>query len=283
MISCMEKSMNKLVLGTVQFGLQYGINSAGRPSTEQVSDILDNAKAGGIQILDTSSAYGNAEEVLGAVKTGSNFKIVSKYPKCDKSVAETFSNSLKVLGTDHLYGYLLHHFEVYQENKAIWNDFIQLQKEGKVDRIGFSLYEPWELDLILNDGIPFSLIQVPYNIFDRQFEPYFKQLKAMGVEIHVRSTFLQGLFFKDRSTLPEKLLPLKKYLVQLDEYALGKGITVGELALNYNIQNPYIDGVLIGVDNKEQLIQNFASVKDEGIELDIKVEDTELLKPVNWK
>lgn len=283
MISCMEKSMNKLVLGTVQFGLQYGINSAGRPSTEQVSDILDNAKAGGIQILDTSSAYGNAEEVLGAVKTGSNFKIVSKYPKCDKSVAETFSNSLKVLGTDHLYGYLLHHFEVYRENKAIWNDFIQLQKEGKVDRIGFSLYEPWELDLILNDGIPFSLIQVPYNIFDRQFEPYFKQLKAMGVEIHVRSTFLQGLFFKDRSTLPEKLLPLKKYLVQLDEYALGKGITVGELALNYNIQNPYIDGVLIGVDNKEQLIQNFASVKDEGIELDIKVEDTELLKPVNWK
>lgn len=273
----------KLVLGTVQFGLQYGINSAGRPSAENVSDILIEAKKGGVDILDTSSAYGDAEEVLGAVKAADKFEIVSKYPKCEKSIEESFNKSLKVLGADHLYGYLLHHFEVYKENKQIWNDFVRLQKEGKVDRIGFSLYEPWELDTILNDGIPFSLIQVPYNIFDRQFEPYFKQLKAMGVEIHVRSTFLQGLFFKDRSTLPEKLLPLKKYLVQLDEYALGKGITVGELALNYNIQNPYIDGVLIGVDNKEQLIQNFASVKDEGIELDIKVEDTELLKPVNWK
>lgn len=273
----------KLVLGTVQFGLQYGINSAGRPSAENVSDILIEAKKGGVDILDTSSAYGDAEEVLGAVKAADKFEIVSKYPKCEKSIEESFNKSLKVLGADHLYGYLLHHFEVYKENKQIWNDFVRLQKEGKVDRIGFSLYEPWELDTILNDGIPFSLIQVPYNIFDRQFEPYFKQLKAMGVEIHVRSTFLQGLFFKDRSTLPEKLLPLKKYLVQLDEYALGKGITVGELALNYNIQNPYIDGVLIGVDNKEQLIQNFASVKDEDIELDIKVEDTELLKPVNWK
>ena len=276
-------SSRKLVLGTVQFGLQYGINSAGRPSAENVSDILIEAKKGGVEILDTSSAYGDAEEVLGAVKAADKFKIVSKYPKGEKSVEETFNNSLKILGADHLYGYLLHHFEVYKENKQIWNDFVRLQKEGKVDRIGFSLYEPWELDTILNDGIPFSLIQVPYNIFDRQFEPYFKQLKAMGVEIHVRSTFLQGLFFKDRSTLPEKLLPLKKNLVQLDEYALGKGITVGELALNYNIQNPYIDGVLIGVDNKEQLIQNFASVKDEDIELDIKVEDTELLKPVNWK
>ena len=274
--------MNKLVLGTVQFGCQYGINSAGRPSTEQVSDILNKAKAGGICILDTSSAYGNAEEVLGEAKAGCNFKIVSKYPKCDKSVADTFNNSLAVLGTDHMYGYLLHHFEVYRENKAVWNDFVQLQKDGTVDRIGFSLYEPWELDLILEDGIHFSLIQVPFNIFDCRFEPYFKRLKEMNVEIHVRSTFLQGLFFKDRNTLPEKLEPLKHNLLQIDEYATSKGISVGDLALNYNLQNPYIDGVLIGVDNKEQLTQNFASVKDVDINIDIKIEDTELLKPINW-
>ena len=277
------KNNRKLVLGTVQFGLQYGINSAGRPSLEQVSEILKEAKSRGIDILDTSSAYGNAEIILGEVKAANKFKIVSKYPKCKKSVKDTFNNSLRILGTDHLYGYLLHHFEVYKNNKQIWNDFIQLQKEGMVDRIGFSLYEPWELDLILNDDIPFSLIQVPYNIFDRQFEPYFQKLKAMGVEIHVRSTFLQGLFFKDRTTLPDKLLPLKKHLVQLDEYAAIKEMTVGDLALNYNLQNPNIDGVLIGVDNKEQLIQNFASVKDMDINLDIRVEDTELLKPVNWK
>jgi aryl-alcohol dehydrogenase-like predicted oxidoreductase len=136
----------KLILGTVQFGLQYGINSAGRPSIEQVSDMLNNAKVGGVLILDTSSAYGNAEEILGDVKAGESFKIVSKYPKCDNTVAETFNNSLKVLGIDCLYGYLLHHFEAYRENKPVWNDFVQLQKEGKVDRIGFSLYEPWELD-----------------------------------------------------------------------------------------------------------------------------------------
>lgn len=274
---------SKLVLGTVQFGLQYGINSAGRPSIVQVSDILSKAREGGIQILDTSSAYGNAEEVLGVVKAADNFKIVSKYPNCDKSVDEIFTNTLQVLGIDKLYGYLLHHFEVYRENKNVWSDFIRLQKLGKVDRIGFSLYDPCELDIILNDGIPFSLIQVPYNIFDRQFEPYFMHLKKMGVEIHVRSTFLQGLFFKDRTTLPEKLQPLKKYLIQLDEYAIMKEISVGDLAMNYNLQNPYVDGVLIGVDNKEQLLQDFASVKDVDIDLDIKVEDTELLKPVNWK
>lgn len=84
------RDLSKLVLGTVQFGLQYGINSAGRPSIEQVSDILNNAKTGGILILDTSSAYGNAEEVLGYVKAGESFKIVSKYSECDKSGCRDF-------------------------------------------------------------------------------------------------------------------------------------------------------------------------------------------------
>ena len=136
--------------------------------------------------------------------------------------------------------------------------------------------------MILKDGIPFDLIQIPYNIFDRQFEQYFERLKEKNIEIHVRSTFLQGLFFKDRNTLPNKLLPLKPYLVKLDDYAMTSGLSLAEVALNYNIQNPYIDGVLIGVDTKEQLQTNFESISDTKIELSIDIKETELLKPINW-
>jgi aryl-alcohol dehydrogenase-like predicted oxidoreductase len=278
----MEKSINKIVLGTVQFGCQYGINSAGRPDTKMVSQILDEALKGGVTTLDTSAAYGNAEEVLGTVHVADRFQIVSKYPKCEQTVAETFERSLQKLGTKNLYGYLLHHFNVYTENKAIWNDFLVLKEEGKVQKIGFSLYEPSELDIILNDGIPFDLLQVPYNLFDRQFEPYFERLKEKGVEIHVRSTFLQGLFFKDRDSLPSKLLPLKPYLDALDAYAKDSGLSIAEVALNYNLQNPFIDGVLIGVDTKEQLLTNFQSVSEQSIDLNIHVIEQELLKPVNW-
>lgn len=273
---------SKLVLGTVQFGCQYGINSEGRPNSQMVSKILEEAYKGGITILDTSAAYGNAEEVLGDTKVNQKFHIISKYPKNDISVQETLDKSLKDLGCTKLYGYLLHHFSVYTENKAVWNDFIQLKSEGKVKKIGFSLYEPQELDIILEDNIPFDLIQIPYNIFDRQFEPYFKQLKERNVEIHVRSTFLQGLFFKDRNTLPEKLLPLKPYLEKLDDYSKSTGLSIAEIALNYNIQNSYIDGVLIGVDTKEQLRINFNSVSEKIVQLSIEVKETELLKPVNW-
>ena len=194
----------------------------------------------------------------------------------------SYESSLNKLKCSKLYGYLLHHFSVYTENKDIWKDFIKLKDEDKVEKIGFSLYEPHELDLILKDGIPFDLIQIPYNIFDRQFEQYFERLKEKNIEIHVRSTFLQGLFFKDRNTLPNKLLPLKPYLVKLDDYAMTSGLSLAEVALNYNIQNPYIDGVLIGVDTKEQLQTNFESISDTKIELSIDIKETELLKPINW-
>ena len=274
--------INKLVLGTVQFGCQYGINSEGRPDTKMVSEILDEAFKGGISILDTSAAYGNAEEILGNVKAAEKFQIISKYPKCNKTVRETFESSLNNLRCSKLYGYLLHHFSVYTENKDVWKDFIKLKDEDKVEKIGFSLYDPHELDLIIKDGIPFDLIQIPYNIFDRQFEQYFEILKEKNVEIHVRSTFLQGLFFKDRNALPNKLLPLKPYLIKLDDYAKVSGISLAEVALNYNIQNPYIDGVLIGVDTKEQLLINFESISDTKIELSIDIKETELLKPINW-
>ena len=280
----MDALTHKLVLGTVQFGLQSGINSAGRPSDDMVREILSLAGAAGIRTLDTSSAYGNAEEVLGTdMPAGSDFRIVSKYPMGAAGVEQTFGESLRRLGVPRLYGYLLHHFELYRRNPGIWDDFIALKQAGKVDKIGFSLYSPEELELILGNGSPFDLIQVPFNLFDRKFLPYMKELHEKGVEIHVRSTFLQGLFFKDRDSLPEKLLPLRKYLLRLDEFSRESGLSIAETALNFNLHNPYIDGVLIGVDNASQLKANLASVKDSPVDLEINIEETDLLNPVNWK
>lgn len=275
--------MSKLVLGTVQFGLQYGVNSAGRPSEEAVKGILAAASKGGIATLDTSSAYGNSEEILGECTTPEEgFKIVSKYPKGETPVGEMFNGSLKRLKVEKLYGYLLHHFEVYKNNPNVWDEFVALKESGKVQKIGFSLYVPEELQFILDNKSPFDLIQVPFNILDKKFLPYMKNLHENGVEIHVRSTFLQGLFFKDREILPEKLKPLKKYLLQLDEFSNQSGLSISEIALNYNLQNPYIDGVLIGVDNVSQLQINLASVKNTPIDIEIDVKEQELLNPVNW-
>lgn len=274
---------NKLVLGTVQFGCQYGINSEGRPNQEMVSHILEEAYTQGIKTLDTSSAYGDAEQVLGnCIHSDANFRIVSKYPPCDLSVPEAFNASLDRLKKQNLYGYLMHHFSVYESNPKVWNDFLMLRDKGLVKRIGFSLYSPSELEILLDRKVEFNLLQIPRNILDRKFEPYLKDLHNKGVEIHVRSTFLQGLFFKDRNNLPVKLQPLKDSLLELDQCAVALNLSVAELALSYNLQNPYLSGVLIGVDNVEQLRTNIRSISDKKFDVQINIKEKELLNPVNW-
>ncbi|MBQ2508102.1 MAG: aldo/keto reductase [Bacteroidaceae bacterium] len=277
-------SLNKLALGTVQFGCQYGLNSVQPTKLDEVQSLLEFARESGIHLLDTSPAYGNAEEVLGKVSACDNFEIVSKYSDLSISVEDSFNQTLSQLGAKKLFGYLIHYFDMYQKCPNIWDDFLKLKSEGKVAHIGFSLYEPSELELLINRKVDFDILQIPMNILDRQFEPYLKELHDRGVILHVRSVFLQGLFFKNRNELPERLLPLRKYLYQLDDYAKANILSVGEIALNYIFQNPYVDNVIVGVHTKEQLTRNIGCLSSRPIDFCVNVsdEDVYLLKPKNW-
>lgn len=280
---------SKIVLGTVQFGLNYGINNSnGQTDEEEVAHILEEANHNFIYTLDTSAAYGNSESVLGRNIGNIPFNIISKYPQGKLSVEEVFNNSLKLLKTNSLYGYLVHHFEFYQSCPEIFDSFRKLKEDNKVRKIGFSIYNPEQLQILLDKNVKFDIIQFPYNIFDRQFEPYFPTLLELGIEVHTRSAFLQGLFFKDTNTLPSYLLPLKRDLDSLHEYCKGNEISLESMALNYLIDNQFIDGVLIGVDNCEQLkknintVQNKLSPKDIDFIDSIIIKDKRLLNPVNW-
>jgi len=282
--------MNKLILGTVQFGLSYGINnSTGKVSKAVASKILAEAKANGISILDTSYAYGDSEAVLGELlEKDDYFKIVSKLPRTNENPKSIFEETTKRLKKNKLYGYLVHHFDYFRENPDIWKDIQTLKKEGLVEKIGFSLYRIQELEYLFSKNAAFDIVQIPYNILDRAFESYLKELKQRNVEIHTRSVFLQGLFFKPVDKLPEKLKPLEPYLFAISEFCEEQCITIEELALNSVIHHPDIDGVLVGVDNVVQLQKNIKSVwaeiparVSEFIDT-FDVKEKELLNPVNW-
>ena len=284
--------MSKLVLGTVQFGVNYGINNtSGQVTQEEVCKILKTAKKSGITTLDTSSGYGESEMVLGKClkETKTSFNIVSKYPRCGEDVRTTFEKSINNLCVDSLYGYLVHHFEYYQEKPEQFDEMMALKNEGKIEKIGFSLYNVNQLQFLLDHDVKFDILQFPYNIFDRQFEPYMSLLTDSGVEIHTRSAFLQGLFFKDINTLPEKLKPLKGYLDSLHKYCKEKALTIEQIALGYVIANKDVKGALIGVDNNTQLEANLkvASFNISNNEIDfiksLDIKEKELLNPVNWK
>ena len=270
--------MSKIVLGTVQFGINYGINnSIGQVPLDEVCTILKNAKRAGVETLDTSSAYGTSEQVLGkALKESKiHFRIVSKYPMCDQSVRDTFYQSLENLGASELYGYL-------------FDEMTVLKDEGKIQKIGFSLYSVDELKFLFDNNVKFDIIQFPYNIFDRQFEPYMQIMAENGVEIHTRSAFLQGLFFKDTNTLPDVLKPLRIYLDKLHRYCDCKGVGIEQLAFGYVLANENVKGALIGVDNHIQLEANLKvslfNLSQDDIDFikSINIKEKELLNPSNW-
>jgi aryl-alcohol dehydrogenase-like predicted oxidoreductase len=281
---------SKLVLGTAQFGLDYGINNdEGKVLQTEVVKILEVARNNRLATLDTSYAYGDSEIVLGELlEKDSFFKIISKLPRTSKDPKLMFQETLERLKKDRLYGYIVHHFDFFKEKPELWTYLKAFKSDGLVEKIGFSLYHPSELDYLFSQRIDFNLIQFPYNILDRSFEPYLVELKKRNVEVHTRSVFLQGLFFKATNQLPNKLIPLSPYLNLISSFCENENIRIEELALNGVIHNDWIDGVLIGVDNVNQLHKNINSIWKEIPDrvqefiYRIDVKEKELLNPVNW-
>lgn len=290
----MKMNDNKMALGTAQFGMNYGINNTtGIISKEEASRIFDFALMANIGILDTAYSYGTSEEVIGEYlrKHQVNFKIISKLPDVEAhEVKNTFEITLQRLHQESLYGYLLHSFETYKKNPSILDELEHLKHKGKVKKIGFSLYYPEELESIFRDKIRFDIIQIPYNIFDQRFAPFFKELKKRKCEIYVRSVFLQGLFFKKPENLDGYFEKIRKKLAQLHALSIQWNIPIAAVCLNFVILNKFVDVVIVGVDHIENLKEivgapKYSSDVEKQLEKlhDFKEDDEQIILPINWK
>jgi aryl-alcohol dehydrogenase-like predicted oxidoreductase len=281
----------KIILGTVQFGLPYGINnSSGIPDDNSIRSILSYACEEGISMLDTAPAYGNSESKIEKLSP-CHFGIVTKFSKVKtgQGLVEQLYNSLSELKRDTVYGYIAHQADELIENPLLW-EIMQLEKaKGKIKKIGYSLYTPSQLEKLIDMGMIPDLVQLPYSLLDRKFEQYFSQLKSKGVEIHVRSVFLQGLYFMNTEKLPQKLIPLQLNLKELGSICLTESMPIGSMALKFVDDNSSIDKIVIGVDVLKQLKENVASICNYSFNdriqhavRNIQVANIDLLNPVNW-
>lgn len=283
----------RLALGTVQFGLPYGIsNIRGQIPEYEIDDILIKSFELGIDTLDTSFAYGVSEEVIGKslLRIGLPFKIISKLPSSKENPETIFNLTLNRLGVSSLHGYLLHHFSYYNETPSIWNFFESKKEDGVIKKIGFSLYYPSELEILFKNKVKFDLLQIPYSIFDRRFEKYFEILNKQGVEIHVRSVFLQGLFFKDPQKLSPHFNKVKDKIEELHHLSDSNNISISSLCLCFVANNKLIDKIIIGIDSSKNIQENtrflnesnkYEPIKDKFDQL--IVSDENILLPFNWK
>lgn len=250
----MAKKASKIALGTVQFGTDYGVsNREGQTDAREVEHILDTAMEFGIDLIDTASAYGNAEQVLGSYDL-SSFKVVSKFmpPSGGATIADQLRTTLSNLRVDSLYGYLAHRPDDLLENEEQWQELVSLKYDGRVEKIGFSLDAPLQLKQLLSGDYMPDIVQVPYNFLDRRFYSSLNELKMLGCEIHARSVFLQGLLLMAPEEIEEYFKPVKPTLVELQKLGAQRPSAL----LDFVLSTHMIDRAVIGVENSEQLRQN---------------------------
>lgn len=285
---------DKIILGTVQFGFDYGINNLnGKPDKETVFEILSCAHENGIRYLDTAELYGNAHELIGAfhkLNPSKKFQIITKFPHdFEDSLDSKINTYLTQLNVDYLHAILFHSFESYEKYKEHLESIIKL-KNRPIKYIGVSVYTNEQMDEVIND-INIDIIQLPFNLFDNLNlrGKLLKKAKAKNKIIHTRSAFLQGLFFMKNDNPHTIRVKLERQLDVINDISLKSLISIGSIALNYCLLQSNIDRVLIGVDTLEQLKENilFLTQTIPTKYLDqinnIKIDNVELLNPSMWK
>lgn len=286
----------KLALGTVQFGLDYGIaNEVGKIKCAEAGRILSEAKKNGIDILDTAIDYGTSEDVLGKIGVD-GFRVVTKLPSLPENqnnvaswATEQVCASLARLGKKNLYGLLLHQPKDLLGSKGnlLIQELKDLKNDGLVQNIGVSIYNPDELDLICKK-IQIDLVQAPVNVVDRRLESsgWLDRLKDSGVKIHTRSSFLQGLLLMEQNKIPQKFSRWSKLWKEWHARLRVLGVSPLVASLAYPLSLEQVDQVIVGVDSAAQFLEILQEIENANEELDtsfMNSEELDLINPSNWR
>jgi aryl-alcohol dehydrogenase-like predicted oxidoreductase len=255
-----------LALGTVQFGLDYGItNDKGKPCQATVAEILSIAAREGIGLLDTASGYGDSEKVLGLLADESDvFSVMTKTPNWNgaptnesvQEVASTFEASLRHLKRTGLWGLMVHFAQdlLSDQGEKIWRAMEAIKASGKVARIGISFYADDPIDDLAAKFKP-DFVQLPVNALDQSLvkNGQLERLHTAGIEIHARSVFLQGILLSSVDRLPDHLKNLETSLQAFQTICGRAGISQLEGALAFARSCKELSRLVIGVATPTEL------------------------------
>ena len=288
--------MNKIAIGTAQFGMNYGISAQNlKVNNSEILNILDFATQNGINFLDTAPTYGNSEEVLGNIGVN-NFNLTTKtrhFPEDSLSPNNIFSlisdfhNSLALMKKKNIYGLLVHNADDLLKPGSIklFDEIIKLKKKGLVSKVGVSVYSKYQINEIIN-RFEVDLIQIPINILDRRLidDGTLSILAKKGIEIHARSTFLQGLLLMDKETIPKKFTKWDSLWSIWHQWLNDNNISALEASICFVSSLPEISKVLVGVNTKNQLksILNCSDLLLPDLPEGFYSDDSQLLNPSNW-
>lgn len=289
----MTRSAHRLGLGTVQFGQAYGIsNTRGRVPRSEVEAILRRAADTGIGTLDTAAGYGEAEQVLGDLQALTvPFRLVTKTIPLKHGLDAVLARarqSVETLARKPVDLLLVHSASdlLGDGAQALWHGLLGLRDEGLFGGIGISAYVADNPAALARKYRP-AAMQVPTSILDQRLlqSGALTEMKSLGVEVHARSIFLQGLLFLADDKLPPKLKGAAPHLTALRQRLKNAGTTPLAAALAFALSQPEIDVAVIGLTTVTELDEILAAAEKPAPRLDwsaCALEDPLVLTPSLW-
>lgn len=267
-----KNGISKITLGSAQLGLNYGINSVGQPTEDEVFEILRYTSSNGVDAIDTSPIYGSSEKQIGKFIKGVNVQKIFVVTRLEaqefpeeiwedrqalfERVERELRQSCMNLGLMQIPAYILHFADqAFRDDGTVLDILVELKKQRFVKFIGTSLYTSDELERCIDDT-RIDVVQVPFSILDRRLleSGFLNKAYRRGLVIFARSVFLQGLVFMDR--LPIELRNAKETLSGLHHLADSYGLSVNELCLRYVLSVNEISSIVVGVDNLKHVKEN---------------------------
>ena len=257
----MTRRDTRLGLGTVQFGQEYGIsNQRGRVPRADVAAILHRAAEAGMRTLDTAAGYGEAEQVLGALAAATRpFRLVTKTIALKNGLDQVLARARQSVATlarrpvdlilVHAAGDLLG-----ADGSTLWAGLLALRDEGLFGGVGISAYVADDPVALARKFRP-AAMQIPLSLLDQRLVQAgaLAELTDLGVEIHARSLFLQGLLFVDEDKLPAKLQSAAPHLATLRRRLESAGTSPLKAALAFALAQREVDVALVGVTSLAEL------------------------------
>jgi aryl-alcohol dehydrogenase-like predicted oxidoreductase len=286
-----KKIVKKLSLGTVQFGIKYGLNKK-KINSKNIKKIIRYVSKIKIKKIDTAISYGMSEKNLGLFFL-KNYQVTTKIPAYKNSYGDPkewtrsqIKKSLSLLKLKSLHGVLFHNPDdlFSKSGKKIYKELQRLKKNKLIKKIGISIYNFNKLDRIIK-SFKIDIVQAPFNIIDRRLlkSLLFKLKKKNRIEIQVRSIFLQGLLLKNLKFKNEKFSRYKNIWTTLHSWLSINRYNIIDVCINdclrYNL-----DTIVIGFENLQQLkrVINYNKIDNLRLPSNFSSNDINLINPAMW-
>jgi aryl-alcohol dehydrogenase-like predicted oxidoreductase len=290
-------TVSAVSLGTASLGTTYGIAAPGsgaRPTRDLAIALIQEAVAGGITLIDTAPAYGEAERLVGdAVGNDPRVLVATKVAAdmCAADVASSLESSLSALRRDTADIVQIHNATRQTiEQGEVTQALVAAKRRGRIRVLGASVYGE-DAALAAIEAGWFGVLQIAYNLLDqRMARVVIPKAAAAGIGVIVRSAYLKGALTARAAWLPAPLEALRAAATRVrDELAAGSWEALPRTALRFCLSASHVATVLVGVSTIAELDAALAAEAAGALDPTtlarasrLAIVDDELLNPSRW-